>query len=245
MFVVLDPTQRVWLISLLVLWAALLFGGFMLGSAGQENRRMPRWTRLCSSAVLVLAAWSWFYFTRTGPVALFGLLVALGMTFGFAGDLFLAGVLLRSGGKLAGIGAFALGHICYILAIIWLGGILALNDRRLTAAALILWWFIAVAGWYFIVYRGAGAGRMKWIVLPYALLLATTAGLACGLALQDAAFWPLLLGAALFLLSDTILGGEWFSDLRLPLIHDVIWLTYGPGQMLIVYSIGIANAAAS
>ena len=39
-----------------------------------------------------------------------------------------------------------------------------------------------------------------------------------------------------------ILGGEWFNDLHLPLIHDLIWLTYCPGQMFIVYSIAIAGA---
>ena len=81
---------------------------------------------------------------------------------------------------------------------------------------------------------------LHWIVLPYALLLATTAGVATGLALQAPSFWPLALGAALFLFSDTLIGGNWFNNLDFPLVHDLIWLTYGPGQMLIVYSVGVA-----
>jgi hypothetical protein len=77
--------------------------------------------------------------------------------------------------------------------------------------------------------------------LPYALLLASTAGLATGLALQSTYFVPLAIGAALFLLSDLILAGELFSGLQFPLIGDVIWLTYGPGQALIVYASGVAR----
>lgn len=50
----------------------------------------------------------------------------------------------------------------------------------------------------------------------------------------------LALGGALFLLSDLILAGDMFSDLFFRLIGDVVWLTYGPGQMLIVYSVGAA-----
>jgi hypothetical protein len=236
------PAQRVWLLLLLLLWAILLLGGFLLGSSAEKGRRMPKWTRLSSSAVLVLAGWSWYCVTRDSPANVYALLIALGMTFGFAGDLFIAGVLVRSGGKIGGIAGFALGHVCYILAILWL---LGFAPGGSASGAMLLWWLIALAGWYFIVFRGATVTRMHWLVLPYALLLATTAGAATGLALQEPAFWPLVLGAALFLLSDTILGGAWFNDLQLPNIHDIIWLTYGPGQMLIVYSTGIAYSIAT
>jgi hypothetical protein len=186
---------------------------------------------------LVLAGWSFLLFTREQQVFVYALLIALGMSFGFLGDLFIAGIFMDSGSKIGGIASFALGHICYITAISWL---LRFSFNGLTIAALLVWWLIAIAGWYFIVYRGAAVTRLHWLVLPYALLLSTTAGAATALALQDPAFWPLVLGAALFLLSDMILGGKWFNNLQLPLIHDIIWLTYGPGQMLIVYSIAIA-----
>ena len=58
--------------------------------------------------------------------------------------------------------------------------------------------------------------------------------------MQSELFVLLAVGAALFLLSDLILAGGLFSDLKFPLIDDVVWLTYGPGQMLIVYSVGAA-----
>ena len=42
--------------------------------------------------------------------------------------------------------------------------------------------------------------------------------------------------------SDLILAAQLFNDLSFSLIGDVIWLTYGPGQMLIVYSAATAVA---
>jgi hypothetical protein len=88
--------------------------------------------------------------------------------------------------------------------------------------------------------RGHAPTLLHWAALPYALLLASTAGFATGLALQDSTFLLLALGAALFLLSDLILAAQLFNHLQFPLIGDVIWLTYGPAQMLIVYTLGRA-----
>ncbi len=78
------------------------------------------------------------------------------------------------------------------------------------------------------------------LIVSCSLLLASTAGFATGLALQDSTFIPLAIGTALFLLSDLILAAQLFNKLHFPLIGDVIWLTYGPAQMLIVYTLGSA-----
>lgn len=238
-----NPAQQIYLSILLILWATFLFGGFIFGSSS-SGRRMPVWTRLASSAVLVVAGFSWAILSRGTPAASYGLLIAAGMFLGFIGDLSLANLFLYGRkAQLAGIGAFALGHLCYIPAVWLLGQELGLTSSPARLGALAAWWLLGLLGWYIVVFRGASTGSLRWIVLPYALLLATTAGVATGLALQDPAFWPLALGAVLFLISDMILGGSWFSGLEFPLIHDIIWLTYGPGQMLIVYSVGAALAA--
>ncbi len=235
-----NPLQQTWLAALLLIWALLLFGGFVFGS-NKDGRRMLVWTRLGSSAVLVVAAFSWTLVSRDFGSERYALLLAIGMTFGFIGDLFLAKLFISGkAANLAGIAAFAVGHIFYITAIWQLGNEFGLTGTPARLAALSIWWLLAALGWYFIVFRGSKASSLQWIVLPYALLLAATAGAASGLALQAPAFWPLALGAGLFLLSDTILGGIWFNDLDFPLIHDLIWLTYGPAQMLIVYSAGTA-----
>ena len=77
----------------------------------------------------------------------------------------------------------------------------------------------------------------------YDPFLASSAGFATGLALNLSLFIPLALGCALFLLSDLILAAQLFAGLSFPLIGDLVWLTYGPAQMLIVYSIGAALKA--
>src|SRR5690348_11046791 len=86
-----SPLQRYWLLGLLALWAVFLFGGFLFGTANAERtRRMPTWTRIASSLTLVVAAWSWAVFTWSASVHVFSLLLAIGMTLGCLGDLFLA-----------------------------------------------------------------------------------------------------------------------------------------------------------
>ena len=51
----------------------------------------------------------------------------------------------------------------------------------------------------------------------------------------------LAVGAALFLLSDLILAFGMFRE-SLTRSIDWVWLTYGPGQMLIVFSVLSAHA---
>ncbi len=59
-----SPTQQFWLLTLLILWVLLLFGGFAFGKPNEERtRRMPAWTRIGSSLALVVAAWSRYLFT--------------------------------------------------------------------------------------------------------------------------------------------------------------------------------------
>lgn len=239
----LNQTQRYWLIGLLILWALLLFGGFFFGGSADASRRMPTWTRMASSATLVVAAFSWYAFTRHTPAGSYALLIAVGMTFGFLGDLFLAGLLPGGRNVIFGIISFGIGHIFYITAMMRFATAAGLTNPSTRWGSLAVWLLVGLAGWYLVVWRGAIRAGISptivhWIALPYALLLATTAGLATGLALQDGRFIPLALGGALFLLSDLILAGEMFSGMTFRLIGDVIWLTYGPAQMLIVYSVG-------
>lgn len=241
MYDFLNSKQRVWIIGLAYLWAMFLFGGFLLGTPdAAHTHRMSTWTRMASSFTLVVAGWSWFFFSRGKRVNRYALLISLGMVFGLLGDLILANVLPAPDRVLMGIGSFAIGHIFYITAIVWFGNSYNLNKPVPRWGMLFLWWLIGIAGWYFVVFRGQDPTIVHWVALPYALLLASTAGLGSGLAKQDRRFIPLALGGALFLLSDLILAGDMFNDLYFPLIGDVVWLTYGPAQMLIVYSIGIA-----
>ncbi|HEX2906000.1 MAG TPA: lysoplasmalogenase [Phototrophicaceae bacterium] len=222
------------LVGLLLLWAVLLFGGLIVGQPDAERtRRMPASMRLPSSLVLVVAAWSGFLLVGESGRTI-GLLVAVGMTLGFIGDLFMARVIPMQNNVLGGIAAFGLGHVIYILAFWQVGAGAAFASRWPT---LIIWWLVAGVAWYVVVFRGQKPTPLHYAVLPYALLLSSTAGVATILALTaPALFLTLAVGAALFLVSDLILAAGLFNGLRLPFIHDIVWLTYGPAQMFIVYS---------
>ncbi len=234
-----------WLALLLVTWAGLLFGGYALSMrSSAQPRRMLTWTRLGSSLVLVIAAWSWLALAWATPAREYGLLVAAGMTLGFLGDLFMAGVIGRTPNALNGMIAFGAGHLAYIAAAVSyatkLGSFLG---ARL--AVWVMWLAVGFIGWYVVALRGARRTTpLHWAALPYALLLSSTAGATTGLALQAAEFAPLALGAALFLFSDLLIAAGMFSQRRFRGQDNLIWLTYGPGQMLIVYSIGVALARA-
>lgn len=236
--------QRAALVGLLALWAALLFGGFALGARKvARERRMPTWTRMLSSLALVVAAWVWAAVGRDAPYALFSVLIAMGMTLGCVGDFALAGLLRLRQPVIGGIAAFGLGHVAYIAALAGFGSAHGLTAPAPRYAALGMWLLVGCVGWYAMVARGRRLTLLHRAALPYALLLAGTAGVATGLALQAPAFLLVALGAALFLASDLILAGQLFAGLDFPLIGDVIWLTYGPAQALIVYGVNAALLA--
>ena len=165
------------------------------------------------------------------------MLIALGMTLGFVGDLLLADALPVKQGFLAGMGAFALGHIAYIVAILS-----QTPHFQWTVEGLAL--LVGLVGWYRSFFAAAKArcycaGRRS--------LCATAChhgGRGRGAGDPDACVFPLALGAALFLVSDLLVAGEQFGRLRFPHIGDAVWLTYGPAQMLIVYAVNSALVAA-
>jgi len=232
---------------LILLWAAFLFGGWLWGKDPRRYqrrhqrrhqrryRRMPVWTRMASSAVLVLLGWYGFLLAPVGEVATYARLIAVGMTFGFVGDLFMAGLLPAPNRVLGGIGAFGIGHIAYISGI--------MGHRP------VLWWVVALGLlaatglFYEIFLRNKKRSPLLWAALVYSLLLASTALLGVSLALQLPLFVVLAVGGLLFFASDLILALELFNQTRFPWLGDWVWLTYGPGQALIVLSIWSAMQA--
>jgi hypothetical protein len=233
--------MRFLLAALLLFWAALLFGGFALGTGDDEPyRRIPGVACLASSVTLVVAGWTWSLFARGSAASTYAMLIAVGMTLGFLGDLLLAGLLPVPEPLMMGMGSFGLGHVAYITAIIRFG-----NRNDLCAAgprwgAWFVWIAVGGAGWYYLVFRGHVLSMIHWGALPYSLLLASTAGFAAGLALQAFRFAPLALGGSLFVISDMLIAARLFNNTQFPMIGDVIWLTYGTAQMLIVYSVWAA-----
>jgi len=277
------------LFSLWIVWAVFLFGGGLIGKPDAERtRRMPRWTRMASSLVLVIAAWGYALFYREQVYVDIAALIAVGMTFCFIGDLFMAQLILQDDRHiLGGIGAFGLGHIAYIAAFLlllsrsqplldWRNAYTAnelntgLHQPNINGLVFIGCWLFAAVVWYRVIYRAAKERTtLHLAALPYALLLATTVGAALNLTLyawdlySESNATPVVsasnivgtesstallnlvrisvpaLGALLFFISDFILAARLFNKAYFRMIDDWIWLTYGPGQMLIVYGVGI------
>jgi len=239
----LKNEQRAPLLALFVVWAALLIAAMAVGRLG-NGHGTPAATclRMGSSVALVVAGWfAWACFMRSSA-AIFALCMAIGMTLGAIGDFYNADLLNKVApmgrGVLGGIAAFGLGHLFYISGCQIAArrtGCLKPGPRY---GSLALWLAIAVIGWYAIAYLGATekTSALVWPALIYSLLLATTAGLATGLAVQDRRFTMLAAGAALFFASDMILAIGMFRG-SIAWQTEAVWLTYGPGQMLIVFSI--------
>ena len=178
----LDSMQHIILSSLALLWACLLFGGFIFGKLNDEGtRRMPTWTRMTSSFTLVVIGWLWWFFTHDTSYNTLALAFAIGMSFGWLGDLFMAKLIPLKNHVLGGIASFGLGHVAYILGLIHTSNVFQLTDILIQAITLATWLILSVILWYVIVYRGSEKSFLHKASLPYALLLASTAGLAMGL----------------------------------------------------------------
>lgn len=243
---VIERGAPAWLGPMLILlwlaWAGFLFGGMLFGELNEgQTRHGPGWCRMASSMVLVGAGWIGALALVGRPASRYAALIAVGMTLGLLGDLFNAGWMERISklGTLGGMISFGLGHIAYIAACLDLRRRAGLTAAAPLRNALIAWELFALAGWYFVAWRGTDNLPLRLPALPYCLLLAGTAGFTSGLALQSRWLIGLGLGGALFLISDLILAVPLFGK-SFYLSGDAVWATYGPGQMLIVYSIPAA-----
>ena len=249
-----------------IVWAGLLFGGMILNS--QEHigsSGFLKATRLASSFALVAAAWFWAAGAEAAKSLPALVAIAIGMTLGFVGDVSNADLLTPNPehSLIGGALAFGLGHIAYIWAFVRARRDLGLA-RPSWPFAILAWQIVGAAGWYFVVHPASPKLPIHWIALPYALLLAGTAGATTGLALANRRFLLLALGGAAFLASDLVLAiGQfrkevdvaeelvrwtgWVGPAGREFLREVarnsVWLLYGPAQMLIVYSMGSLSAA--
>lgn len=200
--------------------------------------------RMASSFILVLAAC--FTITKvTQNLRPIAILVALGMFLGFLGDLAMAELIgkgLFPNAAIGGMLFFGLGHLCYISAS-------QVTRRKLQLPANAKWWLAIAAwqvigffNWYVVVARSEKHPALHYPAFAYGALLAATAGITSALALLNRRFLWVALGAALFLFSDAVIAWEMFQG-STPLLRFLVWATYGPGQMLIVF--GFADALRS
>ncbi|MDH6114144.1 putative membrane protein YhhN [Kitasatospora sp. MAP12-15] len=122
---------------------------------------------------------------------------------------------------LAGMGAFAAAHVCYVTMFAQQG---ALTDRRraaLVSAAYATAWVVLISQLW------PGLGALQIPVAGYSLLLASTAVTSAGLGLRAG------LGGGLFLLSDTLIATRIAGWRELPGHEFWIMSTYVAAQYLL------------
>jgi len=229
------------LAALLLAWAALLVGGWLIDTGGRTARnRLPLAARMATSAVLTVAALVWWRAgTADTALASYGLLIFVGMTLGFIGDLVMAKVIPTPNRVIFGMLTFGAGHLCYIAAFVGLRRDLGPASTAAFAAIWLAYALVSALLWYTLIRQPVRGRALNVGTLVYALLLATMAAAALALAVQDVRLLPLALGGLLFIASDMFVGSELMRGTSFRSIGDVIWITYTVAQMLIVYSTAI------
>lgn len=186
--------------------------------------RVERLAKPATLALLVAAA-------AVADLAAPKVWVVAALAFGLAGDVGL--LLSRDDGPpdapfLAGLGAFLVGHACWIVAFARYGP----SGLDVLAGALIVG---GIAGlWLPDVLRGAAGSAgtaFAWVVLGYATALAAMAVLAVGTAVVATA-----VGGILFVASDTMLARERFAT-PVPYSRLLVIVTYHLAQGLMLFGL--------
>lgn len=176
------------------------------------------WLEAVSKAMLMpsLALW---VITRRGPW-----LIVLALLFSTVGDVLLG----YEGLFIAGMGAFAAAHVCYVVFFVGRGALPNLRRRwPVVAAYVVVWTGLIIVLW-------PGLGDLQLPVAAYSLLLTATGMTSAGHGLRAG------LGGALFFASDAMIAMG-IADVPRPLMPG-LWImsTYIVAQYLLASgSIGL------
>jgi uncharacterized membrane protein YhhN len=176
-----------------------------------------RWLEVVTKPLLcgLLLVWAWLACERRPP----GLLMA-GLVAALVGD-----ELLGPDGSvwfIAGMGAFLVMQVCYVVGFVRLGAVDRLRERRWVIAAWALLWLVLN------VVLGPSLGALQVPIAVYSAALTTMA--ACAVATGDRRIG---VGGVLFLISDTLIGlGA--ADVHVPASGFLVMSTYALAQLLIV-----------
>jgi hypothetical protein len=218
---------------------ALLGGGLAFGKPNREGTgHLPRPLRMGLSANLVIAAFlGWQSGARGTAVQAYAALILLGMAAGFVGDLIMAQLIPVPNRLIFGMIEFAIGHLFYIAAFLYLRlefGLGGAWSQFIVLAAMLVF---SLWAWWTYVRQPGGNKAINVGSLLYGLLIGIMAALAINLALQEARLVSLGAGAVFFLISDFILGNWQVRGHVWKPVNDAIWTAYASGQLLIVYSV--------
>lgn len=203
------------------------------GPQSMDNAAVFEWIRDALKPALVgsLLVWIGFFAVRYGFTA-FTKWMITGLVFCLAGDVLLMFQEMDDVWFTSGLGAFLFGHIAYCVAF-------TRTHRRDHEVALLKqqgWLLVLVAGYavYFFSKISPSLGSMLAPVMLYTVVISVMALLALNRygKVCNRSFWPIAVGAAFFVLSDSVLAWNKFVD-SMEFSHLYIMATYGVAQYLI------------
>jgi len=207
-----------WIIPLVT---APLLAAFELRAERHEQRSQIYILKpLTTFCILLIAALAPAPISRTYQVA-----IVCGLVFSLAGDVFL---MLRRDHFLAGLASFLVAHICYIVAF---AGTSGTPDSFVVLVALAAYGLLLLRR----LWRNLGKYRVPVAIYAF-VLLAMVAGAHAQLRqFGDARAWVALMGAVLFMISDSVLALDRFET-RNKSRQMVVLSTYFVAQWLIAIS---------
>lgn len=210
-------------------WAGLLLAALtslaypFMAEDGPVNRR----TIVKIGAVGGLIIWALASHVHLPEAAqALGIIILLALIFSVIGDGFLA----RNNDRmfLFGLVSFLLGHVFYVVAMLILADFSGLAVWQYgVAAALVLG-----AGTMITLLWG-GAGKMR---LPVAAYATTIACMGISAVFSNAYGGWVIVGAVLFMISDSVIGIERFRQ-PFPGSRMTVWVTYMAAQYLLLFGL--------
>ena len=197
---------------------------------------------------LAVGLCGWFQSSRSGSLHPTGIFVLLGLLFGLLGDIWLDLKFVYPQQDdpftYVGMGVFGVGHILYILGLLWR---FYPDGKPLYAIVPIV--LAAIASAVNLLLEKPMRlryGKMKPIVFSYGVLLFSALALSGSLALSRGWNEPTLnlffAGMILFAVSDVILSGTYWGEGKdRPVDLALNYLTYYPAQYLIALSLLFLN----
>jgi hypothetical protein len=228
-------------------WLLAFVLGLVLGKPSEDRtRRLPLWAKIVMLAVMLLIGGiEWLVIARGTGAEPYARWIFLGLLFGALGDLVLAEVFPPvKQPLLTGMGVFAIGHVFYLLAIFTLRSQLygPLDTTGLLSAAVLAIpaLFVGALLWEFTTHNPAGSATVNRASFFYGLLLIQVVVFAAYFGIRSQVMLRLGIGALLFAVSDMLLSQVVVKQRGFRGIHDIVWLLYSTGQLLIALSIGEA-----
>ncbi|NEN22917.1 lysoplasmalogenase [Cryomorpha ignava] len=212
----------------ILIYAVILSVHLYAGSSGYTEIEM------CSKPALLVSLILFFLFaTKNKKVGKFRNLILLGLLFSLGGDVFLMFQYLHNGYFIAGLVSFLIGHVFYL----WAFTITYLNNHEIPLIKRQGWVMVLVLGYGIMFFREIKehVGSLIGPVILYTAALTLMLLMAVNRhgRVGRNSFWLIVVGAALFVASDSFLAWNKFVH-QLPNNHVLIMATYGLAQLLIM-----------